>query len=307
MTLSKSRSTVPSRSARRVGPQSRPGACAHYRRPWRTAVIFGAADWDLRPFLLGGCVPTVTNMSTGVVIGLEGLDQLVKGLRARGYRVVGPVLRNNAITLGEVEGAADLPRGWQDKQEAGRYEVTQTGSGSRFGWAVGPDSMKSEMFPPRDALAGQAARLPGRGDPRRRCSRCCGRGQALRPRRAGCPRPRPGRDGRLRPHVPAPPPSGLRRSRGMHAAGRNLLLRGHGDRPRRHRRLRPCPHRAKWRRGPTRRAGGRGRRRQRRRGRRRQPAGQARHGQRTSLPGPSRVATGPGNTVGRTATPGHRC
>jgi ferredoxin len=91
-------------------------------------------------------------MSTGVVIGLDGLDQLVKGLRARGYRVVGPVLRNNAITLGEVEGAADLPRGWHDKQEPGRYELAQTGSGSRFGWAVGPDSMKSEMFPPRATL-----------------------------------------------------------------------------------------------------------------------------------------------------------
>ncbi|HMK98141.1 MAG TPA: hypothetical protein VK425_11385, partial [Acidimicrobiales bacterium] len=87
-------------------------------------------------------------MSSGVVIRLDGLDQLVKAVRARGYRALGPVARDGAIVLAEVEGVADLPRGWHDAQAPGHYELTHNGDGAVFGWAVGPGSPKSEVFPP---------------------------------------------------------------------------------------------------------------------------------------------------------------
>ena len=88
-------------------------------------------------------------MSTGVVIGLDGLDELVKVVVARGFRAVGPVVADGAIALKEIEGAADLPAGWQDRQAPGRYELTQTGGHRLFDWAVGPHSVKAEVFPPK--------------------------------------------------------------------------------------------------------------------------------------------------------------
>ncbi|MGP8206249.1 MAG: 4Fe-4S dicluster domain-containing protein [Acidimicrobiales bacterium] len=91
-------------------------------------------------------------MSAGVVIGRDGLDELVKVLLARGFRAVGPVVADGAITLGEIEGAADLPEGWHDTQAPGHYSLTQTGLGRLFDWAVGPQSVKAEVFPPRTTI-----------------------------------------------------------------------------------------------------------------------------------------------------------
>lgn len=91
-------------------------------------------------------------MSTGLVIGLDGLDQLVKALVAGGYRAVGPVVRDGAITFDEITGAAEMPAGWRDKQAPASYRVEQTGTANLFDWAVGPHSPKSEVFPPHQVL-----------------------------------------------------------------------------------------------------------------------------------------------------------
>jgi ferredoxin len=91
-------------------------------------------------------------MNAGVVIDLDGLNELIKALKARGYRTVGPIVRDGAITMGEIESAAQLPRGWQDTQAPGRYHLTQTGAANLFDWAVGPHSVKAEVFPPRSTI-----------------------------------------------------------------------------------------------------------------------------------------------------------
>jgi sulfhydrogenase subunit beta (sulfur reductase) len=88
-------------------------------------------------------------MSSDVVFGLDGLDALVKVVRARGYRAMGPVVRDGAIALAEVEGVAEMPLGWQDKQAPGYYHLSETNERQLFGWAVGPHSPKSEVFPAR--------------------------------------------------------------------------------------------------------------------------------------------------------------
>jgi LDH2 family malate/lactate/ureidoglycolate dehydrogenase len=46
-----------------------------------------------------------------VMLDLAGLDALIAMLHADGYRVVGPVIRDGAITLGPSGAAADLPIG----------------------------------------------------------------------------------------------------------------------------------------------------------------------------------------------------
>src|ERR1700739_3761597 len=50
--------------------------------------------------------------SDAVLLDVAGLHRLVEVLIERGYRVVGPTLRDNAIVLAELESADDLPRGW---------------------------------------------------------------------------------------------------------------------------------------------------------------------------------------------------
>lgn len=82
-----------------------------------------------------------------MVIGLEGLDELVRALVARGYKVLGPVVRDGAIVFNEIEGVADLPAGWRDDQAPGSYRLVKTADRALFGWAVGPQCAKPEVFP----------------------------------------------------------------------------------------------------------------------------------------------------------------
>ena len=46
------------------------------------------------------------------MLDTAGLRGLVVALIDRGYRVVGPVLRDNAIVLAELASADELPYGW---------------------------------------------------------------------------------------------------------------------------------------------------------------------------------------------------
>lgn len=83
-----------------------------------------------------------------VVLGADAVDQLVTVLRAEGYRTFGPVRTGSAIVFDEVEGAADLPVGWTDDQEAGSYRLRERSDDAQFGFAVGPESLKRHLFPP---------------------------------------------------------------------------------------------------------------------------------------------------------------
>ncbi|MGA2209452.1 MAG: 4Fe-4S dicluster domain-containing protein [Acidimicrobiales bacterium] len=87
-----------------------------------------------------------------VVIDRDGLDQVISGLRTRGYRTIGPVVRDGAVMLGEIRGTAGLPVGWHDTQAPGSYALRHSDDEELFGWAVGPQSMKSEAFPPKSIL-----------------------------------------------------------------------------------------------------------------------------------------------------------
>jgi ferredoxin len=86
------------------------------------------------------------------VIDDDGLDALLAELRRRGFRTRGPVVRDGAILLDEVDSTEDLPRGWRDRQAPGHYRLEQVGGPELFGWAVGPASWKSEFFPPDEVV-----------------------------------------------------------------------------------------------------------------------------------------------------------
>jgi sulfhydrogenase subunit beta (sulfur reductase) len=61
----------------------------------------------------------MTATSSPRVLAPETLHDLVEALLRRGYRVVGPTVRDGAIVLDDLESAADLPVGWSEGQDAG--------------------------------------------------------------------------------------------------------------------------------------------------------------------------------------------
>jgi sulfhydrogenase subunit beta (sulfur reductase) len=83
------------------------------------------------------------------VLAPEALDDLLGALRSRGYRVLGPTVRDGAIVYDDLESAAELPIGWADRQEAGTYRLERRSDEARFGYAVGPHSWKPFLFPAR--------------------------------------------------------------------------------------------------------------------------------------------------------------
>lgn len=86
-------------------------------------------------------------MSRAIVIAAPAIEGLIRGLREKDFRVVGPTPRDGAIVYDEIRSAAELPVGLTDKQEAGRYRLEKRGDRALFGYAVGPHSWKKYLFP----------------------------------------------------------------------------------------------------------------------------------------------------------------
>jgi hypothetical protein len=87
-----------------------------------------------------------------VTIDKTGINALLVALAKRGYRVLGPALRDNAIVYDDIASVADLPAGWTDEQSGGRYALKRRSDGALFGYAVGPQSWKKFLFPPVQTL-----------------------------------------------------------------------------------------------------------------------------------------------------------
>jgi hypothetical protein len=83
---------------------------------------------------------------------VEGLQALLDALRRRSYRVIGPTVRDAAIVYDDIASVADLPQGWTDEQDGGRYRLVRRNDGALFGYAVGPHSWKKFLHPPAQRL-----------------------------------------------------------------------------------------------------------------------------------------------------------
>jgi len=83
---------------------------------------------------------------------LADLQRLLDALGAKGYRIVGPRVRDGAVVWETVERTADLPIGWRDVQEPGRYRLERSGEDRLFGVVHGPQSLKPFSFAPREPL-----------------------------------------------------------------------------------------------------------------------------------------------------------
>ncbi|AFM16493.1 hypothetical protein Mycch_1702 [Mycolicibacterium chubuense NBB4] len=86
------------------------------------------------------------------VIDAAGLAELVEALKRRGYRVIGPTVRDSAIVLAELSSAEDLPSGWGVDVAPGHYRLRQRADDAVFGHSAGPQSWKQFLHPPRQRL-----------------------------------------------------------------------------------------------------------------------------------------------------------
>lgn len=86
------------------------------------------------------------------VLDLDGLDVLLRTVIEQGYRLIGPTAHDGTISYDDIAGVADLPAGWGDDQEAGRYRLRRRDDNAIFGYAVGPNSPRRFFTPPRRPL-----------------------------------------------------------------------------------------------------------------------------------------------------------
>lgn len=86
------------------------------------------------------------------VLAKENLQRLLDTLSAKGYRIVGPIVRDGSVVWETIQSVSELPTGWRDHQEPARYRLEQTPSGEIFGVVHGPQSLKPFVFAPREPL-----------------------------------------------------------------------------------------------------------------------------------------------------------
>ncbi|MCS6816462.1 MAG: 4Fe-4S dicluster domain-containing protein [Blastocatellia bacterium] len=83
-----------------------------------------------------------------ILLERQHVDLLLEALAHKGYRLVGPTVRDGAIVYEELTSAADLPIGWTDEQDGGSYRLKKRNDQALFGYVVGPHSWKKFLFPP---------------------------------------------------------------------------------------------------------------------------------------------------------------
>jgi formate hydrogenlyase subunit 6/NADH:ubiquinone oxidoreductase subunit I len=86
------------------------------------------------------------------MISRQALQCLLDVLRGQNYEVIGPTARDGAIVYDRIKGLADLPAGWTDRQEPGRYRLEHRPDGALFGFTVGPQAWKRFLHPPVETL-----------------------------------------------------------------------------------------------------------------------------------------------------------
>lgn len=94
-----------------------------------------------------------SHLPVGSFVGIEKtqLQAVVDELKTCGYRTIGPRIADGAIVYDELDAVDQLPIGYVDEQDGGRYRLTKSGN-AWFDYVVGPHSLKNYIFPPRDTL-----------------------------------------------------------------------------------------------------------------------------------------------------------
>lgn len=102
----------------------------------------------------GGCAPTrpraagvIMQVGDHLVLMRAEFDALLRALTRRGYTIIAPTVREDAIVYDEIHACEELPVGLTDEQDAGRYRLRRRDDQALFGYAVGPQSWKQYQLP----------------------------------------------------------------------------------------------------------------------------------------------------------------
>lgn len=87
-----------------------------------------------------------------VTLPAREFDRLIGALIGRGYVVLAPTIRAEAIAFAPIVKADDLPIGWTVDQSPASYRLRRRDDDLYFAYAVGHDSAKRWLFPPRRTL-----------------------------------------------------------------------------------------------------------------------------------------------------------
>ncbi len=84
----------------------------------------------------------------GQVMTTADLQRLVDSLTTHGYEIIGPTIRDQAIVYSELHTINDLPIGYEESQNGGKYRLRSTSGKSLFSYTMGPQSWKQFLLPP---------------------------------------------------------------------------------------------------------------------------------------------------------------
>src|SRR6056297_3985429 len=101
------------------------------------------------------------NFNDAAFLAHDDLQRLIDVLAADGYDVIAPRVQQQAITLGPIASAEDLPWGQCDRQGPGSYRLEPSGRHRAFDFNAGPTSWKRFLFPPQASI--MHARLDDQG------------------------------------------------------------------------------------------------------------------------------------------------
>lgn len=77
----------------------------------------------------------------------EQFEKLIATLIIDGFDVIGPSVRDGAITYEPVKSVRELPVGWTDEQEPARYRLKKSDSPAFFAYSLGAQSWKPYLHP----------------------------------------------------------------------------------------------------------------------------------------------------------------
>jgi sulfhydrogenase subunit beta (sulfur reductase) len=98
--------------------------------------------------MTGNLIPRASS----TILSRDSLNGLIPLLTEQGYTVIGPKHNDNVIVYDTLVPGDELPVGWSDQQDGGRYRLVKSDRNAFFDYVVGPHSWKRYLFPPAQRL-----------------------------------------------------------------------------------------------------------------------------------------------------------
>jgi ferredoxin len=117
---------------------------------------------------------SATRLPVGSFVRIEkdSLQAILDCLRQRGFRTIGPTVRDGAVVFDDLSALDQLPIGCVDTQDGGSYRLDSDATAGYFDYVGGPDSLKRFLFPPSSTVLeahrqqGEWVTVPTSVDPR---------------------------------------------------------------------------------------------------------------------------------------------